>query len=77
MTNATITNNNIDNFKTYEGYKNMYIIESYYRHKNIDTVIYSSKNIDEILDHMDNNELWEDCYIYNIDKKGNATYPEF
>ena len=72
-----MTNTNIDNFKTYEGYENMYIIDSYIRYLDYDTVFYSTTDGVDAMDYMDNNNLWEDCYIYYIDENGIATYPEF
>ena len=72
-----MTNTNIDNFKTYEGYEGMYIVENYIRHIHIDTVIFSSVNDWEVLEFMDDNELCDECSLYYIDNKGNATYPYF
>lgn len=72
-----MTNKNIDNFKTYEDYKDMYIVENYIRTKYTDTVLYASDDDIEVIDFMDNNELWDDCILYYVDDKGNATYPNF
>lgn len=70
-------NQPIDNFKLYEKYKNSYIIESYYRIKNIDTVVFNDVNENIILEYMDDNELWEDHYIYWINDRGEAVAPIF
>lgn len=72
-----MTNTNIDSFKTYEGYEGLYIVEDYIRTKYIDTVIFSSVNDWEVLEFMDDNELGDECSLYYIDNKGNATYPYF
>lgn len=68
---------NIDNFKTYEGYEGMYIVEDYIRTKYIDSVLYATTDSEDAMDYMDNNDLWSDCTLYYVDDKGNATYPEF
>lgn len=70
-------NQPIDNFKLYEEYKNSYIIESYYRIKNIDTVVFNNTDENIILEYMDINGLWEDHYIYWINDKGEAIAPIF
>lgn len=72
-----MTNTNIDTFKKYEDYKGMYIIEDYIRTTVTDTVLYTSTSAVDVLDYMDDNELWDDCTIYFVDEDGNATYPEF
>lgn len=72
-----MTNTNIDTFKKYEDYKGMYIIEDYIRTTVTDTVLYTSTSVVDVLDYMDDNELWDDCTIYFVDEDGNATYPEF
>ena len=70
-------NENIDNFKTYEGYEGLYIVEDYIRNKYIDTVLFASKDDVAALDFIDDNECWDDCILFYIDNKGNATYPNF
>ena len=70
-------NENIDNFKTYEGYEGLYIVEDYIRNKYIDTVLFASKDDVVALDFIDDNECWNDCILFYIDNEGNATYPNF
>lgn len=72
-----MTNTNIDNFKTYKGYEGMHIVENYIRNKYTDTVIFASEDDMEVIEFMDDNELWDECTLYYIDNEGNATYPEF
>lgn len=67
---------NIDKFKTYEDYKGMYIVEDYIRTKYIDTVLFAGTDV-EAMDFMDDNECWDECTLFYIDNKGNATYPNF
>lgn len=71
-----MTNTNIDNFKTYEGYEGMYIVEDYIRTKHIDTVLFAGTDV-EAMDFMDDNECWDECTLYYIDNEGNANYPYF
>lgn len=70
-------NINIDDFKTYEDYKGMYIVEDYIRTKYVDTVLYATDSDVDAMDYMDDNDLWSDCTLYYVDSEGNATYPEF
>ena len=72
-----MTNTNIDNFKKYEGYEGMYVVENYIRTKYNDTVLFACESDVVTLDFMDDNELWDDCTLYYIDNEGNATYPNF
>ena len=72
-----MTNTNIDTFKKYEDYKGMYIVEDYIRTLYIDTVLYASDSVVDVMDYMDDNELWSDCTLYFIDNEGNATHPGF
>ncbi len=68
---------NIDNFKTYEGYENMYVVDSYIRYLDHDSVIFATKDGMEAMEYMDNNDLWEDGYLFYIDSEGVASFPEF
>lgn len=78
MTTAIKEIKEIDNFKTYEDYKNMYIVDYYIRNEYDDSsIIYSSTDLSDIEDYMDDHDLWEDYIIYEIDKNGLATYPTF
>lgn len=70
-------NTNIDNFKTYEDYKGMYIVDDYIRSKYFDTVLFASKDGEKAMDFIEDNEGWDDCILFYIDNEGNATYPEF
>lgn len=67
----------IDTFKKYEDYEGMYIVDNYIRTVYNDTVLYANTDIVDVMDYMDDNELWDDYMMYYIDNKGNARYPGF
>lgn len=70
-------NMKIDDFKTYEDYKDMFIAEKYVRHVDVDTVLFASDDNMEVMGYMDEHDLWDDCMMYYVDDKGNAMYPDF
>lgn len=64
-----------DLFKTYEGYELSYILEDYIRLRDTNEVLFTSEDVEEVLDYMEENDI--DGYIYYINHKGIAYPPYF
>lgn len=74
---SNIVHRNYDDFKTYECYAGEFIVENYIRDSYFDTVVMSSESIDDCMNYLDDNDLWDDCILLGVNSKGRAFYPTF
>lgn len=63
--------------KRYYGYEGRYVVEHYITYKYKDTVLASSQDLNDVLAYMDDNDLWDDYYVYRIDEDGVAQGLEY
>ena len=61
----------------FKGYEGKHIICYYITHKDADNVLRSYDDIDGAIEDMDELELWDDYYIYEIKEDGFAYAPKF
>ena len=66
-----------DDFKTYNDYKDKYIVENYIRHIYFNSVIEAFNTLEDAEDFMNSNELWEDATLLGVNHDGRAFYPSF
>lgn len=70
-------NRTYDDFKTYPGYTDKYIIENYIRYTYYDSVIDIFDTLEDAEDFMNTNELWDGATLLGVDHEGRAFYPSF
>lgn len=47
-------------------YNNKYVICNYITYKGIDNVVISFNDLDDAMHYMDEQDIWDDYYIYHI-----------
>lgn len=61
----------------FEEYKGRYVICYYITHAWQDNVVKDFEDINDAMEYMDENDLWDDYYIYYIKEDGFAYAPNF
>lgn len=61
----------------FRGYEGKHVICNYITHKYEDNVYKALDSLEDAMEIMDNEDLWEDYYIYRIGKDGFAYDPQF
>lgn len=61
----------------FEGYENMHVICNYITYEYGNNVTKAFNDLGSAIEYMDDNDMWDDYYIYYIGDDGHAYEPNF